>query len=684
MCTDLLPIYIFMAYKMTIKSLVKYILSFSAQSMQMLLKLDVIKSRMTSAAEALQEADNWTTLSTDVEEVFLSQDVDAITSKLARMQNCLQMLVDTPDYVDRCQHLEKLKNRLEAMLSPQLVSAFNNQSIDAARNYTKMFSDIDRLPQLYKYYHKCHKTDLLASWKGLIQTKADASLKEWLTEYYDQLLSVYHSQMKWCQQVFTDPLSIVCDLITETLSSLDPPLDSCFESYLKNRDSLTTLIEVKQITDRFSHSIEQAVDIVLDPENTKHFGSIEKMLMTIYEPYRSYISEYKHLEDSFLAKALNNIRLDHEDVFETVQLLAGSVSKLFSVAKEADERCQQLTNGTGYCFLIESLKTYFQSYCREFRRVLTNIKEKTKTSQRSDEDEEWANFQQSLRVIQTCGELIMHLDDLDTVIISSILHSIGKYVVPMTPEKEISRHRFWGTCSSLQSHASLLLSGKVALDDLEQFVIDLERGDTPSTVTEVKKDFCKLSEEVHKFAFAIVFAPLKRYLVDLATMEVWTSKSAGGAMTSDLPTFSLSPQEYITKIGQYMMTLPQHLEPFTMQDSPAVLVALKHGRLPYTDDTDVPEHTADLWLESIARGTMHYYADEIIKIHELSTHATKQLITDIDYLCNVLDDLGLTASDNRKNIEQLLKAPADNYHDIAEQMPQRMAHAISNMRNIDL
>ena len=40
-----------------------------------------------------------------------------------------QMLVDTPDYNERCQHLDKLKNRLEAMLSPQLMAAFNAQSV---------------------------------------------------------------------------------------------------------------------------------------------------------------------------------------------------------------------------------------------------------------------------------------------------------------------------------------------------------------------------------------------------------------------------------------------------------------------------------------------------------------------------------------------------------------------------
>ncbi|KAL5022636.1 hypothetical protein ScPMuIL_001791 [Solemya velum] len=112
----------------------------------------------------------------------------------------------------------------------------------------------------------------------------------------------------------------------------------------------------------------------------------------------------------------------------------------------------------------------------------------------------------------------------------------------------------------------------------------LDQGDMPSVLTDIKSEICKLSEEVHRFAFDIVFAQLKRYLINLSIMEIWTSKSAGGALTTDLPSFSLTPQEYITKIGQFMMTLPQHLEPFTMQDNPAVLVALKHGKLPYTDE----------------------------------------------------------------------------------------------------
>lgn len=57
-------------------------------------------------------------------------------------------------------------------------------------------------------------------------------------------------QMKWCKQVFPDPLPIVCDLIKETLESLDPPLHSCINLYTQHRDTLTGLIELKQVSTR--------------------------------------------------------------------------------------------------------------------------------------------------------------------------------------------------------------------------------------------------------------------------------------------------------------------------------------------------------------------------------------------------------------------------------------------------
>ena len=89
-----------------------------------------------------------------------------------------------------------------------------------------------------------------------------------------------------------------------------------------------------------------------------------------------------------------------------------------------------------YCNRIFLLQTYFSNYVKEFKRVLVNIREKCKTSQSSLESEDWSNFQHSLRVIQTCGDLIMHVDDFDGTIISTLMHSVGQQHIPTSPGKE--------------------------------------------------------------------------------------------------------------------------------------------------------------------------------------------------------------------------------------------------------
>ena len=56
----------------------------------------------------------------------------------------------------------------------------------------------------------------------------------------------------------------------------------------------------------------------------------------------------------------------------------------------------------------------------------------------------------------------------------------------------------------------------------------------------------------------------------------------------------------------------------------------------------------------------------------------------LDYLVNVLDDLGLPSSDNIKDIMSLLKAPVSSYQQAAEAAPRRLASAVAGMRSITL
>jgi len=65
--------------------------------------------------------------------------------------------------------------------------------------------------------------------------------------------------------------------------------------------------------------------------------------------------------------------------------------------------------------------------------------------------------------------------------------------------------------------------------------------------------------------------------------------------------------------------------------------------------------------------------------------STLYLVTHfLDYLVNVLDDLGLPSSDNIKDIMSLLKAPVSSYQQVAEAAPRRLASAIAGMRSITL
>jgi len=51
---------------------------------------------------------------------------------------------------------------------------------------------------------------------------------------------------------------------------------------------------------------------------------------------------------------------------------------------------------------------------------------------------------------------------------------------------------------------------------------------------------------------------------------------------------------------------------------------------------------------------------------------------------NVLDDLGLEATDNIKTLLTLLQAAPDQYNELAEQAPQRLAGAVAALRRLKL
>ncbi|XP_042252988.1 conserved oligomeric Golgi complex subunit 7 [Thunnus thynnus] len=669
----------------------------TVQSMQVLVEIDQVKGRMQLAAEALQEADKWSTLSADIEETFKTQDLAVISSKLTSMQNSLAMLVDTPDYSEKCVHLEALKNRLEALASPQIVATFNSMSIDQAKLFVKVFTEIDRMPQLLAYYYKCHKGQLVSMWQDLSQS--ELSLNQQLSEFYDTLLSTWHAQLQWSSQVFKNPYEVVTVLLIQTLGAMVPSIPVCLSTAMDRaaqEQRLDTLLELNNTTSTFGHSLEAAMLPHLGEHNLL---KVNELVCALYDPYKSYQLQYGDLEEAHLLIQISAVPLEHGEVIDCVEELSHSVGKLFGLASAAVDRCVKLTDGLAVCGLLKALKALFTKYVSDFSTTLQSIRKKCKledTPSSSVFQEDWTAFQNSVRIIATCGELLRQCGAFEQQLSNKILGTAGKYLSESYSPRSLagiqeasSTERKSTTKNPWQEYNYLQRGSMAEYNSLMEVLYSLKEKGTgnSSLLAEPRAALTRLNQQANQLAFDSVFLQIKHQLCLVSKMESQESPGFGESYTEDLPTFSLSPQEYITNIGQYLMSLPLHLEPFVTQEDPALEMALHAGKLPFPPEQgdDLPEldNTADYWLGSIARATMQTYCDAMLLIPQLSPHSTKQLATDIDYLSNVMDALGLQPSRTLQQILTLLRAKPEDYRQTAKLLPRRLASTIAALRCID-
>ncbi|KAJ4430331.1 hypothetical protein ANN_22545 [Periplaneta americana] len=700
--------------------------------------------------------------------VFESGDIENIYTKLVSMQQSLRILANVPDYEDRKLQLEGLKNRLEAMASPMLVQALTSASVEQSQLFVRIFTAIDRLPQLLKYYHKCQKGILMQQWRNIVEMEQDEGVAEWMHKFYDVLLSNWHDQtshrclidlrtrsqtpgvlvcpqnmpqfdseeipnqapetnkpmilngptsrnregsdqdnrgsvlvreqeeehtfgdilaylisansgkdlllthqhwvaqlyftdlhqVKWCGQVFTSAPTVntLVDLYVDTLTSLDPSFNICIDAALKQQSNhLSFLMELQQITKHFSVNLQVAVD------SASHGKPVNKeaLAQAVYFPYVVYISKYAQYEQTYLSQQLTTLECSKDDLMDTIQSLGQSIPRVISIAVEANKRCLMFTEGCSYCGLMKALKIFISNFVDKYWHTLRQL-----DKQKGDR-EDWNMFQMCLTLLQNVGELLSQLKQLDRDLTRSLL--------------DVSRKLNSQEVNSFVQYKKLLLSA-AGQTELDALVSSIQEGEETLLIEHITLSLNKLCSNVHHTTFQVIFAPIS---VQLELVQSASANSQAMTVAPDLPDFSFAPQEYITQIGQYLMTLPQHLEPFMLQDNPSLTLALHVADAEYGMLSGETEGGfADVLLAIIARGTCQTYCDNILGICELGPSACKQLATDIDYLGNVLEDLGLTLPEHLQQLSMLLRLTPDEYQTKSSGCSPRLVAAVRQMRNI--
>lgn len=627
----------------------------TGKSINTIEKLDNIKNQLLIAKQGLRESDNWTALVNDLEEVFDSKNIENISHKLLGMQNSLKLLVNVPDYEDRKLQLEGLKNRLEAIASPSIVQAFTSNNIEQSLLYAKIFSSIDRSRELLKYYHKCQKDILLKKWRTQLEMEQDISFTQLVHNFYDILLSNWHMQYKWHNQIFSwqSATDTLLEIYIDTIASLDPSLNECIDAALKQiSDKLTFLFEIKQTMTQFTKNLINLIES--SSQGKVNQEKYTPLLQVIYSPFAVYVSKYAAYEQGYLIQKLSNITFIKDELPDTIQALGMQIPSIIDLARESKQRCEKITENCGYCGLLVALRAFFLRYADQYRVVLRQI------SRLKVKEEDWTTFQLCLSLLQNVGDVLLNLQRLEKDLTASVLD--------------------FNKNSSVVEFKQFFLN-TAERKELESLIRCVMDGTQLSLLDQAVSEFNKLCSDIHYTTYQVVFAPISKQLDIIQSTKVWSQISESN-LNSELPDYSFSPQEYITQIGQYLMTLPQHLEPFLFRENPSLTSALKAADSEYNNAADVEGALADVFLAVVARGTCQGYCDRILSICELGPSACRQLAHDISYLSNVLEDLGLSLTENLQQLKVLLKLPTDQYQNQSSGCSARYVAAIRQMRNI--
>lgn len=386
--------------------------------------------------------------------------------------------------------------------------------------YARIFTSIGRLIQLLKYYHNCQKDLLLKKWRNQLEIEQEVPVIQWIHNYYDTLLSNWHTQYKWFNQVFPDQpaTDLLIDIYIDVLTSLDPSINECVDAALKQiSEKLTFLYELKQITKQFASNLLN----VIHSQGKFDKNKILPLLQAIYHPLVTYVNKYATYQEAHLMKKLSNIKCIKEELPETIQALGLSIPSVIDIAREAKKTCLQITENCGYCSLLLALRAFLLSYADQYRVALRQINRNKK------KDEDWNTFQLCLSLLQNAGDVLMQLQNLEKDLTCTLLEQ--------APSDSPIEYKY------------LLLNAEDR-KEYEALLKCVTEGTQLSLLDHVTTEFNKLCADVHHTTYQVVFAPISSQLEVVSLPKTWIQFANSNVNTSELPDYSFSPQEYITQV----------------------------------------------------------------------------------------------------------------------------------------
>ncbi|OWM79451.1 conserved oligomeric Golgi complex subunit 7 [Punica granatum] len=567
-----------------------------------------------------------------------------------------------------------------------------------------------------------------------------ASFSTWLPAFYDELLLYLEQEWKWCTVAFPDDYkSLVPKLLIETMAAIGGSfvsrinlvtadvvpetkalakgiLDILSGDMPKNIEiqtkHLDALIELHNMTGTFARNIQHLF-------SESDLRSLMDTLKAVYLPYESFKQKYGQIERAILSSEISGVDLRGAvargvgaqgiELSETVRRMEESIPQIILLLEAAVERCISFTGGSEADELILALDDIMLQYIAALQETLKSLRavcgvnfadagskkemgldkrEGTQSARRADlisNEEEWSIIQGALQILTVADCLTSR----SSVFEASLRATLARL------STSLSLSVFGSSLDPNQSHVvcndgneELSSAGRAALDVAAVRLIDVpEKARKLFNLLEQSKDprfhalphasqrVAAFADTVNELVYDVLISKVRQRLSDVSRFPVWSSVEQQSAFP--LPTFSTYPQAYVTSVGEYLLTLPQQLEP------------LAEGIAGNDGSNDEAQFFATEWMFKVAEGATALFMEQLRGIQYLTDRGAQQLSVDIDYLSNVLSALSMPIPPVLSTFQTCFSTPRDQLRDLVksdsgDQLDALTANLVCKMRRVSL
>ena len=332
----------------------------------------------------------------------------------------------------------------------------------------------------------------------------------------------------------------------------------------------------------------------------------------IFEPFLDWQVEYPELERKYLRAEMER-ETGGQDVMQ--YLVSGESERgarvlwehsvaMFALAEDAVGRALAMTHGYAARGLVDVLDGQLVEFMEKRRGELVKarkggVRPRPSSKHHEDDDEaalegleysteDWGSFQFGLRLLDTCRSITDKLAAFEGKLktrLTTLAHTVKEarndplgYTIPGTTRGAVTMLR-----------QSVLNSVELAslLDPLEkpfEHSLFAPPPSFPPLLPKARMATTEFTRATQFFLHDTILAPLVAHLAEYATLPVWSTTAdqlpgSKGAFDLSIPTFSLSPTETISRVGEGLFNLPRLFEVYADDDA----LAFSIETLPFVD-----------------------------------------------------------------------------------------------------